>query len=275
MPDFEQLRANLAADPLDVESLAMLYQTYGMIGRAAQVRPELDAALAALEERREELGEDFETKGMELSLIALQSGDIDGGLAALDKLIELTGGSGQSLLLTADVYARLDDPAKAIGYYDRYLESAGAEADGVIHTQALTNRALAQIALAAAADEPDRTQLDEAVTTLTELTTGGNAGFEAWLGLGKAYYLLNNGDEAIAAYEQARTLASDETMTWQVESGLAEVRGEEPPEPPASAQTGGGMSNPHGGMSGSDGMSNPHGSMGNPHGSMGDGTTGG
>ncbi|MBN2082826.1 tetratricopeptide repeat protein [bacterium] len=275
MPDFEQLRANLAADPLDVESLATLYQTYGMIGRAAQVRPELDAAMAALAEQREELGDDFETKGMELSLIALQSGDIDGGLAALDKLIELTEGSGQSLLLTADVYARLDDPAKAIGYYDRYLESADPVADGAIHEQALVNRALAMVALADTAETPDQAQLGRAVNDLTQITTGDGASFEAWLGLGKAYYLLSESDKAIVAYEQARQLATDDTMNWQVDSGLAEVRGEEPPEPPASAQMGGGMGSPHGGMGGSSGMANPHGSMSNPHGSVGDGTTDG
>jgi cytochrome c-type biogenesis protein CcmH/NrfG len=280
MPDIEGLKAKLDANPLDLESLATLYQTYGMIGRSSQMRSYLDTALEEIEAQQETLGDKLAETGRGVAIAALLGGDAEGAIVALNKVQELVPEDLESIQLLAEVYYSIDEPAEAIEWYSLYLDSADAATAGEQYASARASRAKMQIRLfeLSEGDQANRPALDAGVTELEAVVAEDAENFSAWLQLGKGYGLQNEITKAEAAYETCLDLAMNEQEYWQAEAALAELHGEEPPEQPAQpGGMGSMMGNPHGGMgSGSNGMgANPHGGMGaNPHGSMGGGEAG-
>jgi len=255
MPDIDSMKAKLEADPLDVVSLRELYQTYGLIGRGSKVREYLDAAMEALLEQRDELGEGWTDTGRQLAVAALFGGDPEGALAALNQLRAEVPGDRDTLLLLAQVHYTIDQAPEAVELYDEYLSGADPESDGATYWQARLHRATMNLRLFEQSPEEARNAgaLAEATAELQEITASDSSNFDAWLQLGNAYGAGGDTGQAEEAYNQALELASDPQQKWEAEAALAELHGEEPPEQPAPSM-GGGM-----------------GSMGNPHGGMGDG----
>lgn len=246
-------KQKLAEDPLDVESLLSLYQSYGMIGRGAQLRPYVDAALLALDERAAELGDEAVDIAMQIARGALVlGGDADAGRTALLKVHELAPDDLMALKLLGDVDFDRGAYADSIGWYTQYLESANAGEQGQDYWNARVDRATMYLRLGEQDGDPALT--DAAVAELTEVTELQPRSFDAWFNLGNA--ILKAGDEAEAEriWEDCLALAADAEETWRAEAALAELRGEEaPPRPmPDSGMGMGGapMGNPHGGMSG-------------------------
>jgi tetratricopeptide (TPR) repeat protein len=263
MPDIDAMKAKLDANPLDVASLSDLYQTYGMIGRGPKVREYLDAAMKALLEQRDTLGEDWTNTGRQLAVAALLGGDPEGALAALNQLREEVPGDRDTMLLLAQVHYSIDQPAEAVELYDEYLSGSDPEADGATYWQARLHRAMMNLRLfeQSPEDARDTAALAAATGELEEVTASQGDNFDAWLQLGNAYGSGGDVPRAETAYNKALELASDEQQKWEAEAALAVMHGEEPPEQPAPAMGGmGSPANPHGGM----------GSMGNPHGGGGD-----
>lgn len=263
MPDIDAMKAKLDANPLDVASLSDLYQTYGMIGRGAKVREYLDAAMKALLEQRDTLGEDWTNTGRQLAVAALLGGDPEGALAALNQLREEVPDDRDTMLLLAQVHYSIDQPAEAVELYDEYLSGSDPEADGATYWQARLHRAMMNLRLFEQSPEDARDTAALAASTgeLEEVTTGQPDNFDAWLQLGNAYGSGGDVPQAETAYNRALELASDEQQQWEAQAALAVLHGEEPPEQPAPAMGGmGSPANPHGGMGGS--MGNPHGGMG-------------
>jgi len=259
MPDIEGLKARLEANPLDMEALRTMYQTYGMIGRGPKVREYLDAAMKGLLEQRDQLGENWTDTGRQIAVAALLGGDPEGALAALNQLREEVPGDRDTVLLLAEVHYSIDQPGEAVEFFDEYLSGASPEADGTTYWQARLHRAMMNLRLyeQSPAGGQDTAALAAATGELQEIVANGDDNFDAWLQLGNAYGAGGDVPRAEEAFNKCLQLATDPQQEWEAQAALAELHGEEPPEPPAPAM---------GGMGG--GM----GSMGNPHGGMGGGS---
>jgi tetratricopeptide (TPR) repeat protein len=270
MPDIDGLKARLEVDPLDTEALFSLYQTYGMIGRGAQVRPYLEAAVAEVEAKQNELGDKLEDTINNLSMAALVFGsDLEGARIASEKAIELVPDSIPPLKVLGDVYYWQDMHQEAIMWYSRYFAVATPENREGEYWYAMANAC--EMYLLASEENGDVELISQAVDDLTTVTEQLPQHFAARFNLAKGMLMLGDEAEAERIWEEARALATSEHDTWKVDAALAEMRGEElPPEPNPMAGMGGSAA--PGGMGG---MANPHGDMGssgdgaavpNPHG---------
>jgi hypothetical protein len=281
-------KTKLEEDPLDRDALMTLYQNYGMIGRAPQLRPYLDKAIAMLETKSSELGDKLIETGMNVGLAALLGNELDGARAVYAKLNELKPGQPEVILMLGDVSAALDQFEDAIKYYDEYMALGGLEQNDQ-YWSAVVNRSVAQRMRYEKA-EPGKGQpawLNESIAGLEQAAAAKPELYAPLYNLGLAYGLAGQKDKALASYEKARPLAKDDMEKWQVDAEVAKLKGETPPPQPALDSMGGmegmggmdGTANPHGGAMGSGeggGMVNPHGGMGgagggasNPHGGMG------
>lgn len=279
MPDIEGLKAKLEANPLDLQTLTTLYQTYGMIGRGTQMRSYLDKTLAEIEAQQETLGDTLAETGRGAAIAALMGGDAEGAINVLNKVQELVPEDLEAIQLLAEVYFSIDEPEKSIEWFTRYLDSADPEAAGEQYVGARASRAKMQIRLfeKSEGNETHRSSLDTGIAELEAIRETQPEDFNIWLELGKGYGLQEKVTLAEEAFEKCLDLAKNEQQYWQAEAALAVLHGEEPPEQPAPPSGGmGSMGNPHGGMgSGSGDMGgNPHGAMGSPKGSAGGGETG-
>lgn len=258
MPDIEGMKATLAENPLDIETLRALYQTYGMIGLGAKVRPQLDAAMAELLEQRENLGEDWTLTGRQIAVAALMGDDVDGAVAALTQLRSAAPGDLDTVLLLAEVHSSIKQPAEAVELYTQYLETTNAEQAGDKYSQARLHRAMMNLDLydQSLAEDRNEAALDAAIGELQEVVVERAEDFDAWLTLGRAHEANGDTQQAEEAYDKCLDLARSAQEDWEARAAIAELHGEEPPEPPDVGM--GGMANPHGGMDGG----SPHGGMG-------------
>jgi tetratricopeptide (TPR) repeat protein len=273
MASIDAAKLTLRENPLDMQALGTLYQAYGMIGRSAQVRNDyLIPALAAMREQEAELGDDLPQTAIDLSMAAMIGGDPEGGILALDALVELRPDFALAGKLKGDLLAEMGDYEASIAAYEEYKGTVdpAAEADTYLQAEVNIGRVLVQqYSESLDAGEPDEGAITRAISHLSTLTGMHPELYGAWYNLGKAHALNGNETDAVAAYEEAAAVTSDEMEQWQAEAEAARLKGEEPPERPAGMA---GM-NPHGGggMGGGamgGGMGNPHagGGMGNPHG---------
>jgi Flp pilus assembly protein TadD len=255
MQQIDGAKAALDKDPLDTQSLASLYQMYGMIGRQQQVRPYLDKAYEALVQKRGELGAKA-PQVLEAIVFAAMSGqDIDGATTVLLKYQPLDPQNTSVLNLLGDVYFDANRPEEAIKWYTLYLDQAKPEVAGETYWRVRTDRASMYLTSGKPVDGKDSVQL--AISELQYITQQTPAMWNAWFNLGLAYSTAKRKDQAKAAWQKALPLAGGEEEKWRVEAELAKLDGKEPPPPPDS---------PHGGMGGGGmdrgGMENPHGAGG-------------
>jgi hypothetical protein len=250
---FASAKAALEKDPLDLDALTTLYQNYGMIGRAAQLRPYLDQALATLEQRRGELGDKFLDTGMNLGLAALMGNELDGGLAVYRKLNELEPGRPEVLSMLGDISAAQEQFADAVRYYDEYLARPGLERNDQYWNTVLFRGIAQRLRYEnAAPGEADAVWLAEAVRGLEQAAAVLPELYAPQYNLGLAYGLAGEQDKALACYAKALPLAGDAIEKWQVEAEVAKLKGEAPPPEPVMDSPHGmaGAANPHAGVGG-------------------------
>ena len=266
-------KERLDQDPLDIEALSAMYQIYGMIDRQGQVTPYTEAALTALEEQQDSLGEEKVDEMLRGIITAALGGrDFEGGLLAMEQYARIDPDNTQTLAMLGNLNYDLGNHGEAIEWYDKYIELADPVADAETYWNVRADRATMFVNLYT--ENGDEADLQTALTELETITTEQPSHWGAWFNLGQANIQAGETELAEAAFEQAKTLAQDPMQIWQVERELALLRGEEPPPMP------GNEGNPHGGMGmggmgSAEGMPNPHGGTessgggGNPHGGMG------
>jgi len=160
MGGIDEAKAKLDENPLDIESLKTLYQTFSIIGRQDQIRPRLDAAVAALIEKQDEMTPSEVSNTLEgIVYSALSGNDIEGVEFALETIGEATPDNIGIMALHGNIYFDLGRIDEAITAYDSYLEIADAETEGDQYWNVLTDRAtmVLQFGLSNSDDEMIRT----------------------------------------------------------------------------------------------------------------------
>ena len=284
MAGLDEAKKKIEKDPLDVEALTTLYQTYGMIGRQEKIRPYLEKALAELKAKKATLGDKAQQTASDIASAAIAGQDLPGALEALTLLNEMAPDKLPVMSLIGDINYDMGNVDKAIEWYDKYLKKATPEAQGEDYWMVRVDRAAMLLQSGETGSKPELKK--QAVTELEQVTVAQPKMYKAWFNLGQAYDKSGDKAKAKSAWQKSLALAKDANEKWQAEAQLARLEGKEPPPPPASphgegrggggmgAEGMGGMPNPHGAGgadSGAGGMPNPHGAGGT--GSEGGGTT--
>lgn len=218
----DEAKAKLANDPLDTESLAVLYRAYGMIGRQDAVRPHMEAALVEFDRRAEELGGQRQQVLTDLVGAAIYY-DPQSALLPLLKYRELEPESLSVLLTLGSVYESLGQVAQAREYYEEYVDLVDPDS---------ADSAFWEIRVRLAHLELDQFEAEggavsKALLELQEIATAQPELWEAWLELGRAYKLDGDLTAAEQAWIRCVEGAADEATHRQAQAELAELLGAE------------------------------------------------
>lgn len=263
----EESKTRLAENPLDTEALSNLYGVYRQIGRGAQIRVYLDAAITAMEDREAELGEDLQGLGIQLGMAAAEGDDFEGSLLVFEKILELRPDYHPIKRMLGDVCLTLSRFDQSVDWYSRYLEAADPATDGQDYWDTYHYRASTYLKWYESVPVAGRdiALMQSCLTDLEYITTNQPENTEAWFSLGNTYNLNGNIEAAITAWEHARDLSTNEVQRWTAESSIARARGEKiPPKPDSMAAGMGAM----GSAETAGETQPPHGDDPNPHGGM-------
>jgi len=234
----DQAREALKNDPLDTDALLVLYRNFGLINQPDTVRPYLDEAISALETREAELGEHLEHVALSLAYAALSGGDLEGGISALSKLVELRPDNPRPVKLVADVYYEYGDDENAISWYSDYLNQTSPEQQGQDYWDARVDRAV--VYMRSSANAPDSSRLQLAIDELTAVTDAQPEFWNAWYNLGQAYFSAGDDELAAQAWRRCTGLAADDIQRKHAEEALANLQ-PDGVKPPANESAAGGL----------------------------------
>ena len=233
MQSLESAKAALEEDPLDVESLQVLYQSYGMIGRSHQLRERLETALTELGTRLEAGGDSDELAeaGKGVAIAAVLGGDPEGAVMVLDGMRRIWPEDRDLVAMTGDIYSSADMFDEGIAAYDEYLGGGDSDAETYLSVRIKRANAFAQrFELAGEAGDP--ADIDSAVSELQALTLEVADNYQAWYSLGRALMLSGDKDKAISSWRRAQECTDDGMERWAAESEIAQAEGREAPERP-------------------------------------------
>lgn len=281
MEKIELAKASLDQDPLDTDSLGMLYGTFAMVGYQDRVRHYLDTAVEALVAQAGDMDPALLSATLsEIAYAALYGNDLEAAEYAISTLGEAAPDNLGIMVVRGNIFFEMERRDEAIAAYTEYLDQADPEREGEAYWSARTDRATMFLQLGEQNDDLElKTKARDEFSAITKKEPDF---FNAWFNLGLALMILEDEAAAEAAWVSALRLADAEDDKYHVAQKLAMLRGEDPPPTPAGMAPpaqGGGAANPHGGtdMGGSgSGMANPHGGgetggdaesgMANPHG---------
>ncbi|MCH7472576.1 zinc-ribbon domain-containing protein [bacterium] len=235
MEQVAEAKMRLEADPLDIDALSVLYQLFGTIGRQEEVHPYLEAMLAAIVEGEDDLDGQAKEMLSEIAQVAVAAGDVDGALLALETRHRLDPADLGVITILGHISYEMERAEDAIKWYTLYLELANPEDHGEEYWNVRTDRATMYLLLAEVNE--DSSYVGKAIEELLYITGERHDFWNAWFNLGIAYKTSGDTQLAGKTFEHCSRTAEDDLQAWRAESELAELRGEEPPEPPP---------NPHG-----------------------------
>lgn len=250
------LKDQLKQDPANIEALRGMYETYGMVGKLAEVTPYAEAALEYMKANTENLDPDAQgDRLLALFIACYENRDEAICLTILEEYHLNYPDNLRILKVLGDLSydnALFDQAAR---YYEEFVERENPQTDLENYLNALTDLGSCYIQLGLTEDNgPDL--LDKALSTF-DIALDFDAEFwQAHFNRGVVLGKMERPDEAVAEWEWCQQNTENEMEKWRAGFAIAELRGEEPPAMPSS---------PH--MEGFDGMASPHSKgMANPHG---------
>ena len=233
MANLETAKTTLDEDPLHVESMQILYQSYGMIGRSSQLRPRLDTALEEIGTRLKS-GEDtagLSDAGKGIAVAAVIGGDPEGAVLVIEGLKGYWPDDKDFDAMIGDIYSSSDMFEEGITSYDAYL--ANDPPVDEMYWAVRVKRANAMVMLyEQAGEEGDRASLDSAVSELQAVTMEAPDNYQGWYNLGRALALAGDTAKAVASWEMAKQKSQDEMEQWAAEAEIAKAEGREAPMRP-------------------------------------------
>lgn len=231
------LKAKLKKDPLDVATLSDLYALYGQSGQTDKMAPYMDEAVKSWKRKYPNPDEDARKLLAGLALAALQAND---DKAAVDVLIVYHEADPDNLGVIAtigNIYYEMNEPAKAVEYYDMYLARTKPAEQGDDYWNILVDKATMHLNLAG--DDLKSKDYTTALELLQRATREAPKHWAAWYNLGQAHEMAGEKDKALAALKKSLEVAGDAESKYEAQKEINKLEGKPAPEPPA---------NPHEGM---------------------------
>lgn len=255
----------LKANPADIETLRSMYETYGAVGKTAEVEPYTKAALDYLDANKGNLGNDELGDALLALFIAAYENRDDAACMDILKVYHVKFPDNLRILkVLGDLSYDQSLFEQAVEYYNQFLDQSKPEDDQESYLNALTDLGSCYIQIGNdAGDKPE--MYDQALAAFDRVFAFNPDFWQARFNKGVALGKQEHVDQAVAEWEWCRDNTDNEMEKWRANYAIAEIRGEELPPTPANphGEGFGGMVNPHG----EGGMSMPQGGgMVNPHG---------